>query len=115
MTRHDEDPPAGPRQNPRSSVHQTGGTPLNRLDLARTYTAGTTPPSGTCAAAPALACYDYALDAVGNRTALTVRGSTLTAADYTFAYNDANRAVLEEGRCHRRTDMRNGSQRRGGL
>jgi RHS repeat-associated protein len=63
---------------------------LSRLDLARTYTAGSTPPTGTCTAAPALACYDYALDAVGNRTALTVRGSTLTAADYTFAYNDAN-------------------------
>jgi len=65
---------------------------LDRLSRARTYTTGTTAPadSSTCATDARLACYEYALDAAGNRTQRTVTGSSVTNSSTTYAYNDAN-------------------------
>ncbi len=65
---------------------------LDRLRRARTYTTGTTAPADTsdCASDPRLACYEYGLDAAGNRTQRTVTGSSVTNSSTTYAYNDAN-------------------------
>lgn len=65
---------------------------LDRLARARTYTTGTTAPalSSTCAADGRLACYEYDLDAAGNRTQRSVTGSSVTNSTTTYAYNDAN-------------------------
>ena len=65
---------------------------LDRLTRARTYTTATTAPadSSSCASDPRLACYEYGLDAAGNRTQRTVTGSSVTNSTTSYAYNDAN-------------------------
>jgi YD repeat-containing protein len=65
---------------------------LDRLTRARTYTTGTTAPadSSTCAADARLACYEYGLDASGNRTQRTVTGSSVPNSTTSYVYNDAN-------------------------
>ena len=66
--------------------------PLDRLVRARTYTTGSSAPAegSPCAVDPRLACYEYGLDAAGNRTQRTVTGSGAPNSTTTYAYNDAN-------------------------
>ena len=65
---------------------------LDRLIRARTYTIGSSAPAegSSCAVDPRLACYEYGLDATGNRTQRTVTGSSAPNSTTTYAYNDAN-------------------------
>jgi len=65
---------------------------LDRLSRARTYPTSATAPDdlSTCAADARLACYEYTIDATGNRTQRTVTGSAVTNSSTTYAYNDAN-------------------------
>jgi RHS repeat-associated protein len=80
-------PPPGPDKRPQGRTRGTRGV-FTRGPLARTT--GGTPETTPCTTVAGFACYEYTLDAAGNRLKERVTGSQVTDRVTSYGYNKAN-------------------------